>query len=193
MDQNKFVITDKIKFAALEEVFNHFVEQRKGTKEQSPVAYYREVNEYTTEMVAYIIDNYKGEELCAVLAHFVPKFVKEQSPEGAPIVAADYLAKFKDGAIEHLKDSRQLRSFPTAAGKRVAAAIKAVKFEILRAAQKESGYRHERDYNELAEGYELTANEQHLAAVFETRLPAIAKNAQSVTLMAKTEGLGKKQ
>ena len=78
MEQNKYVITDKIKFAALEEVFNHFVEQRKGTKAQSPAAYCREVNEYTTEMVAYIIDNYRGEELCAVLAHFVPKFVKNK-------------------------------------------------------------------------------------------------------------------
>ena len=190
--EQKYKITDKIKFHAIEEAFKRYVEKNKGTKEQSPTVYYREVREYTTQMVSYIIDNYKGEELCALLAHFVPKFVEEQSPKGTPIAETDLMEKVRTGLIEYLIDSRQLRAYPTATNKQVPAVIYSIKSDLLKKGRKEKGYRHERDYNAFEPGYELKDKEPDLAAKFEAQLPMIARHAKSVTLSAKTEGLGTK-
>ena len=175
--EQKYKITDKIKFHAIEEAFKRYVEKNKGTKEQSPTVYYREVGTYTTQMVSYIFDNYKGEELCALLAHFVPKFVKEQSPEGTPIAATDLMAKVKAGLTEHLKDSLQLKAFPAVSSKQVPAVIHSIKSDLLKTGREVKGYRHERDYNAFEPGYELAAGELRLAAALEVQLPKMTKAA----------------
>ena len=175
--EQKYKITDKIKFHAIEEAFKRYVEKNKGTKEQSPTVYYREVGTYTTQMVSYIFDNYKGEELCALLAHFVPKFVEEQYPKGTPITKTDLMAKVGAGLTEHLIDSRQLRSYPTASNNQAPAVIYSIKSDLLKKGREVKGYRHERDYNAFEPGYELDPRELELAADLEVQLSQKTKVA----------------
>lgn len=183
----KYKVQDQIKFDSLEAMFAGYIDRNKGKKASNPVEYCRGVSEYTTAMVAYMIDALKGEDLYAFLAHFVPKFVAEQTPQGSPIVAGYYLDKIKDGVVEHLKDSKQLRAFPSK-GVRISDGVRQTKSALLLQGMKEKGYKNERDYNEQSEHYVLTEREQQYAEHFAAQLSKIARVSQSATLIAKTDG-----
>ena len=163
MEQTGFEIKDKIKFAACEEIVKRYA-GKSALKNSFDVS----------EFMAYIIDTTRGEECAAFLAHFASASLVAQK-HGEQIKLSEIVDVVRKGIRNHnysASGQREIYSKPNICGPEVSR----IKFEILKAAKIEKGYRHEIDYNNNEPAPELSKTETVIADVLSRQFPALVQD-----------------
>lgn len=174
MDKKPFEIKDVMKWDTCTEVVRRFSGES------------RLKNNFTMEeFMAYILDNIKGEEGIAFLAHFGSECVAIKKGEGEP-TAAEVMALIGEGIKNNAYSASGQRpawSKPNVAN----SVISRMKFDIFGQAKAEKGYRHETDYNANEPVPELTNKEVVFAYAIATKYASFFKRQGSE--LPKTPGV----